>query len=863
MNTEILVNNNFDLERVIKHIKHYLPSQWALKDFIHHNSLHAFQHLPFFEGLNQAYEIFGYKITLTIDEYQKKYRNGEISENAVHKVLKEFISDENQRKALFEDMMEINLVHDFDSRIGNLRENWRTKLGVDMDAMVYPTLFRLLSNYLDQGIAIWKFPIKDKTFLEALSVIENNGLVSIFRRKRAREIFKSRSLSIHDLLEILVGKNYNFYENYLFDQQFEHQGWSGFVSEVEKMPAMLFDQRKISTKELIYLECLLEIDALDYKFGEGNWYPLEGYIDYTPKMIFESVKQTHVFTIGRLWQEAFEWTYYNSVLNGIIDKPQTHYEKNLRFQTIMCIDDRICSWRRHIEYIVPDCETYGTPGFFGLDMFFQPEGGKFYTKICPAPMTPKYLVKEVAKDQKLSQLKKKVTEKLNQSSIHHHEPDIHFSEHSHNSLLGWFVSQFIGFFSALKLVSAVLFPKRSAATSNPFMHMEKNFPLAIENHDHSQENGLNIGFTKEEMATRVYNMLKSIGLTENFAPIVYVIGHGSSSTNNPYYAGYECGACSGRAGSVNARVFSMMVNDPKVRELLREKGIDIPLGTIFLGGLHDTTQDVVQFFDKDISLSFTYRSSHNANKKDMREALKLNAKERSRRFENIATIESIDKIHNKIKRRSVSFFEPRPEYNHATNALCIVGRRDMTRGLFLDRRAFLNSYDYRKDSDGSYLQGILNAAAPVCGGINLEYYFSRTDNQKLGAGSKLPHNIIGLFGVANGIDGDLRPGLPAQMIEIHDPIRLMIIVEQFPEIILNAIQANPATYEWFANEWIHLICFHPTHKKMLRFQKGEFTILDLELMTTPSISSQDLIRIFETNNENIPVKIINDINYAA
>jgi hypothetical protein len=240
----------------------------------------------------------------------------------------------------------------------------------------------------------------------------------------------------------------------------------------------------------------------------------------------------------------------------------------------------------------------------------------------------------------------------------------------------------------------------------------------------------------------------------------------------------------------------------------------------------------------------------------MREALLLNAKERSRRFDNIDSKKSLTKVHKDIKKRSISFFEPRPEYNHATNALCIVGRREITRGLFLDRRSFLNSYEYAKDKDGKFLQGILNAAAPVCGGINLEYYFSRTDNQKLGSGSKLPHNIMGLYGVANGIEGDLRPGLPKQMIEIHEPIRLMIIVEQFPDIILSAIQANSATYEWFINEWIHLICYHPNLQLMMRFKGGQFIPIDILSEATPNASSQHLLQVFESSAQNLPVTLI-------
>ena len=42
-----------------------------------------------------------------------------------------------------------------------------------------------------------------------------------------------------------------------------------------------------------------------------------------------------------------------------------------------------------LKNLTRDCETFGTPGFFGVEFFYQPEDGKFYTKLCPAPVTPK------------------------------------------------------------------------------------------------------------------------------------------------------------------------------------------------------------------------------------------------------------------------------------------------------------------------------------------------------------------------------------------------------------------------------------------------------------------------------------------
>ncbi len=166
----------------------------------------------------------------------------------------------------------------------------------------------------------------------------------------------------------------------------------------------------------------------------------------------------------------------------------------------------------------------------------------------------------------------------------------------------------------------------------------------------------------------------------------------------------------------------------------------------------------------------------------------------------------------------------------------------------------MNSFDYRVDPEGKYLLNILNAVAPVCGGINLEYFFSRVDNQKLGAGTKLPHNVMGLFGVANGADGDLRPGLPSQMIEVHDPVRLLVIVEHFPPVVLKTIQTVPATYEWFVNEWVRLIVINPETQELFRFKDGAFLPYKPLKQTIETVS--DVTPLIETNLDNLPVYVL-------
>jgi hypothetical protein len=155
------------------------------------------------------------------------------------------------------------------------------------------------------------------------------------------------------------------------------------------------------------------------------------------------------------------------------------------------------------------------------------------------------------------------------------------------------------------------------------------------------------------------------------------------------------------------------------------------------------------------------------------------------------------------------------------------------------------------DPEGKYLLGIMNAIAPVCGGINLEYYFSRVDNQKLGAGTKLPHNVMGLIGVANGIDGDLRTGLPSQMIEVHDPMRLLAIVEHFPEVVLKTMQINPATYEWFHNEWVRLVVIDPVKRLPYIFKDGVF--IEYHTLEGNLKISKELLSVFKVEHENLPV----------
>lgn len=830
----------FDEIKAIEHLEHYLPAQAALKDFVHHNTLHAFQSSPFHTALWESSVKFGYRNYMSIDEFREKYRKGFISSAALDRVIQQQFPNAGEQEHWKEKLLQENYAELIHGRLQQFYALWESQYKFNLRKVVHPLLFRLLAAYLDQGIADWKFPTVNNGFLNSLREVEQNGYISLFQTPRAKRIFLENKKTLNDLLAILVGDEM-YFEQYIFEQQFNHQGWSGFVNVVEHQPKTLLDERKISLKELIYFELLLEIDALDNKFGEV-WKPLMVQNENAAIVgLFDEVPYQELKTVLKLWQEAFEWSYFDGVLSGIQQSAtESAPPKKSTFQGLFCIDDREYSFRRHIEALQPTAETFGTPGYFGIEFYFQPENGKFLTLACPANIDPKYIIKEVDRTKSI-------------------QIDPHFHQSTYRAHLGGLISSTLGFWSAVKLFLNLFKPSIGPLTVHSFDHADKHAKLQIDANGETQD-GRSFGFKPTEMADRVEKVLRSIGLTKDFAPIVYLVGHGGSSVNNPYYAGYDCGACAGRPGAVNARVFAYMANKKEVRDILEERGMKVPDTTYFLGAMRDTTRDEIEFYDEE-NMPKELQELHQKNESVFKEALTLNARERSYRFENISNTAPTVKIHRKVKTRSLSLFEPRPEWNHTDNALCIVGRKSLYDKLYLDKRPFINSYDCTQDESGELLYSILSAAIPVCGGINLEYYFSRVDQEKLGAGTKLPQNVVGLFGLNTGIDGDLRTGLPSQMIEIHDPVRILFVIEHYPEVIDKVIANDKSLKEWVYNEWILLTAIHPETKEVYRFSEGKFTAY-LPLNTTLKEMTDQQSQL-DVINKKEPVLIVNKLSWKS
>ncbi|NLG55067.1 MAG: DUF2309 domain-containing protein, partial [Rhodococcus sp.] len=66
------------LQQLIEHAAHVLPSQGPLSVFVHHNTIHSFEHLPFTDAVERAADVYGCQPYLAEDCYRQELARGRI-----------------------------------------------------------------------------------------------------------------------------------------------------------------------------------------------------------------------------------------------------------------------------------------------------------------------------------------------------------------------------------------------------------------------------------------------------------------------------------------------------------------------------------------------------------------------------------------------------------------------------------------------------------------------------------------------------------------------------------------------------------------------------------------------------------------
>ncbi|WP_299734424.1 YbcC family protein [uncultured Roseobacter sp.] len=308
-------------------------------------------------------------------------------------------------------------------------------------------------------------------------------------------------------------------------------------------------------------------------------------------------------------------------------------------------------------------------------------------------------------------------------------------------------------------------------------------------------------FTLADKVTAAGTILRAMSLTEGFAPLVLIVGHGAHVVNNPHASALHCGACGGYSGEVNARLLAGLLNAQDVRDGLARNGIKIPSDTRFIGALHHTTTDDVTLYDADLDSDADRRLVTKA--KELLASAGQHARtERAPRLPRSTTGDT-------IKTRAQDWSETRPEWALAGCSAFIAAPRCRTRGKAFEGRAFLHDYDWRKDEGFDVLELILTAPVVVASWISLQYYGSVVAPGLFGAGNKLLHNVTGGIGVVEGNGGVLRAGLPWQSVHdgktfAHDPLRLSVCIEAPQEAVSDILDRHPDVRTLFDNRWLHL-----------------------------------------------------------
>jgi uncharacterized protein YbcC (UPF0753/DUF2309 family) len=321
--------------------------------------------------------------------------------------------------------------------------------------------------------------------------------------------------------------------------------------------------------------------------------------------------------------------------------------------------------------------------------------------------------------------------------------------------------------------------------------------------------GRQTGFDPEQRVAMAQAVLRAMSLTENFARLILLVGHGSTTVNNPHATSLDCGACGGHTGEANARVAAAILNDQDVRDSLRFRGIFIPEDTWFLGALHNTTTDSVTLFDDD-KAPVVHREEINQLKTRLAMASSIARRERA----NLLGLRNAHDLDAAVRGLSRDWSQVRPEWGLAGNAAFIAAPRNRTQGIDLGGRAFLHSYEWQKDEDFNVLELIMTAPMVVASWINLQYYGSTVNNEAFGSGNKVLHNVVGTLGVIEGNAGDLKTGLPWQSVHdgkrfVHEPRRLNVFIEAPIEAMNDVIVKHEDVRRLTDNRWLHLFALGP------------------------------------------------------
>lgn len=671
-------------------------------------------------------------------------------------------------------------------------------------AFMVEEISRWCATYFDEGQAAWRSPWQAlapyPAWRAAMRHDRNAAAMGLKRFQKTVSSLPDEPLLAIAHIIARLGIPPRAHEDYIFRALFDIQGWAAYA-RYRVWDAGLYGREDDTLLHLLairlaYGYALFE-ERTDGAFRDA-WARAMAAAEVEP--IDTQLRADEDLALRALMQEAYDHAAQRQLITQLEGQGGTAApQKRPAVQAAFCIDVRSEIFRRALEGQAPDIETIGFAGFFGFPIEYIPIGNRRGGAQCPVLLKPSVIVCEEVRG---------VSAQTESAILHarllRRRAAKAWKSFKHAAVSSFAYVETIGLTFGFKIASDAFGLTRPAPDPNTDGLSKENVARLGPRIAPAVVDGRATGFAPEGRVAMAEAVLRAMSLTENFARLVLLVGHGSTTVNNPHASGLDCGACGGHTGEANARVAAAILNDDLVRDGLRARGIRIPPDTIFIGGLHDTTTDAVRLFDAGL-----IAKSHAADFAKITEQLSRAGAAARRERAGLLGLPANDTAHRAIAQRSRDWSQVRPEWGLAGNKAFIAAPRQRTKHLALGGRAFLHNYDWRMDTDFGTLELIMSAPMVVASWINLQYYGSSVNNRTFGSGNKTLHNVVGALGVLEGNGGDLRTGLPWQSVHdgeklVHEPLRLSVVIEA-PLDAINAVIAKHAMVrDLVDHKWLQL-----------------------------------------------------------
>lgn len=786
---------------------------WPLENFVAVNPYLGLADKTFNEVAQELTVAGDVQMTLPISFYLEKIEEGKISSADLAEVLykrqydssvEEFLKTVASKEPI--SLEQVSTVADIAAKV----------TGKDWSRFVVGRITVWAASYFDHGQAAWTASHSDES---PFSAWKSEALLDctpeVAGLKRFRNAIKSLPDNPLEAAQDSIAR-LNLPEEslalYLHSLLLRVGGWSAHAARLDWDNELHGgeDGKLIEFLAILVSWEALLLSCLPHSELKGKWR------DAAKNLAQPSTEMgvEHRLAQKLILQEAFDLASQRSIVSKFKEQEKIE-EKDTqpKAQAVFCIDVRSEVFRRNLELVDGGIETFGFAGFFAFPIKYVPIGHEDGEAQCPVLLTTGPTI----------------VEEIPEKGANAHVFEKRILNRQVQKIWKTFRAGAITCFSFVSPIGLAYLPKLftdSFGLTRPVPNPDK---VGLSSNSIGQKsisliegtrNKETTGIPLEDQIQMAKNALKAMSLADNFAQFVMITGHGSTTVNNPYATGLDCGACGGHTGEANARVAAEVLNNKEVRIGLRKEGIDIPENTVFLACLHDTTTDDVRIFnEKEVPTSLGEELADL--KKTLRLAGHAARTERSLRM----TVKEGANIDSSIIGRSKDWSQTRPEWGLAGCSAFVVAPRERTKGIDFGGRSFLHSYEWKNDTDFSILELIMTAPMVVTSWISLQYFASTVDNKNFGSGNKTLHNVTAGIGVLEGYSGDLRVGLPMQSVHDgvnyqHEPIKLNVIIEA-PTSAMNAILENHEPVRNLCdNGWLNLLAMSEEGQVSHRYVGG-------------------------------------------